>query len=52
MQLYDTNGYALELTLVGYQFPEMAHEPYDSNWLIIEVDVTTPDQSWRANYRA
>jgi hypothetical protein len=49
MQLYDTTGYALKLTLVGYQFPEMTHEPYDSNWLIVEVDVTTPDRSWRAS---
>ena len=49
MQLYDANGYALKLTLVGYQFPEMTREPYDSNWLIIEVDVTTPHRSWRAS---
>jgi hypothetical protein len=49
MQLYDANGYAFKLTLVGYQFPEMTREPYDSNWLMIEVDVTTPHRSWRAS---
>ena len=49
MQFYDANGYALKLTLVGYQFPEMIHEPYDSNWLIVDIDVTTPDRSWRAS---
>ena len=49
MQLYDANGYALKLTLVGYQFPEMTREPYDSNWLIIETDITTPHRSWQAS---
>jgi hypothetical protein len=49
MRLYDANGYELKLTLVGYQFPEMTCEPYDSNWLVIDVDVTTPHRSWRAS---
>ncbi len=48
MQLYDANGVAFKLSIVGYEFPQLADAPYDSNWLIIHVDVTTPERSWRA----
>jgi len=34
------------LRIAGYQFPHLANEPYDSNWLIIELNVTTSQGSW------
>lgn len=33
-------GTAFELRIVGYEFPEIIGEKYDSNWLLIEGHVT------------
>ncbi len=34
------------MSVVGYQFPALEHEEYDSNWLIIRIDVRHPLGSW------
>jgi hypothetical protein len=47
MQLVGPNG-ALELTFLGYQFPHLATEEYDSNWLNIRVRVQHPQGRWSA----
>src|SRR6476646_9182290 len=47
MRLVGSNG-ALELTLVGYQFPHFATVPWDSNWLNVRVRVQHPRGDWTA----
>ena len=27
----------LELTILGYQYPELSNEPYDSDWLNVKL---------------
>ena len=36
------------MTLVGYQFPELEHVEYDSNWLNVKVEVSNERGSWSA----
>lgn len=47
MQLVGPSG-SLELTFLGYQFPHLATEEYDSNWLNIRVRVQHPRGRWSA----
>lgn len=35
-----------EMTVIGYQFPEILDEEYDSNWLIIEIRASSLEGSW------
>lgn len=37
---------ALKLEIVDYEFPEQETEEYDSNWLMIRLDVTHPNGNW------
>ena len=48
MKLTLHNNYSFKLTLVGYQFPLLKDEEYDSNWLDIRIDVRHPDGDWSA----
>lgn len=48
MKLTSRNGSQLGLSIVGYQFPDLATVPYDSNWLNICVRVVHPRGSWTA----
>jgi len=48
MKLCAADGTAFELTILGYQFPELASEQYDSNWLVIRIHVDHPSGSWEA----
>jgi len=36
------------LEIVGYQFPQMETEKYDSNWLMIRINVSHPKGDWSA----
>jgi hypothetical protein len=47
MHLVGPDG-SFELTILGYQFPHLAAEPYDSNWLQVRIEVTHPRGSWTA----
>lgn len=40
------NGTRFELTVVGYQFPELANNGLDSNWLDVKIDVVSDQGSW------
>ncbi|HVQ58821.1 MAG TPA: hypothetical protein VMS60_07935 [Solirubrobacterales bacterium] len=40
------NGTRFELTVAGYQFPDLPDEGLDSNWLEINTDVVSPQGSW------
>ena len=46
MQLRSGSNY-LELKLVGYQYPHITNEQYDSNWLIVEGTVEHASGRWR-----
>jgi hypothetical protein len=48
MRLSLGNNYAFNMQLVGYQFPELANVPYDSNWLNVRIDIQHPDGNWTA----
>lgn len=37
-----------ELRVLGYEFPEIAHAKYDSNWLLVNIRVDAPIGSWSA----
>jgi hypothetical protein len=34
------------LTILGYQYPDAAGEPYDANWLSIHIEATGPTGAW------
>jgi hypothetical protein len=40
------NGTQFELTVVSYQFPELADDGLDSNWLDVKIDVVSHQGSW------
>jgi len=46
VQLAGREGNELELAVLGYQFPEVELDPWDSNWLLIGVRAVTPQGSW------
>lgn len=35
-----------EMSVAGYQFPHIENEPYDSDWLNIQLNVNHPRGSW------
>ncbi len=37
---------SLELSVVGYQFPDAVSEPYDSNWLLVQLSVSDHQGTW------
>lgn len=39
---------SLELSLLGYQYPGLVTEPFDSNWLHVRVAVRHPRGDWVA----
>jgi len=45
-RLRTLNGDGVELSVVGYQFPDLPNVPYDSNWLVIEGTASIGGQSW------
>lgn len=48
MKLAGTDGQSFELEVAGYQFPEESLHKYDSNWLLIRVNVEHPRGRWSA----
>lgn len=48
MHLAGPDG-SFDLTILGYQFPELAAESYDSNWLRVRAAVRHPRGSWTAH---
>ena len=46
MLLHGREGNELELSLVGYQFPNEERDPWDSNGLLVSVRVLAPEGSW------
>jgi hypothetical protein len=50
MQLTGPENASFALHIVGYEFPELQYEPYDSDWLVIAVSVTMARGTWRATH--
>ena len=46
MLLRGKEGNELEVSLVGYQFPDEERDPWDSNWLLVSLRVVSPQGSW------
>lgn len=48
MRLTNSDGSLFELKILGYAYPDILTEKYDSNWLIIEIEAVHPKGSWVA----
>ena len=48
MLLRGIDNTEFEMKVVGYQFPHLEHEQYDSDWLNIKIRVKLPQGSWTA----
>ncbi len=48
MKLSEDENTEFELEIIGYQFPHLENEPYDSDWLNITICVKHPHGSWTA----
>ncbi len=48
MLLIGNDNTEFEMKVVGYQFPHLEHEQYDSDWLSIMIRVKLPQGSWTA----
>src|SRR3954453_606487 len=46
MQFQGSDGTSFDLQIVRYQLPELGNEPYDSNWLQIQIRVILARGSW------
>jgi hypothetical protein len=49
MHLVSLSGASFGLRILGYQFPRILDSYYDSNWLVIQVDVVHPQGAWCAS---
>ena len=47
--IFEGPGKRFELTLDGYEFPELVDEMHDANWLEVTVNVELPDGSYTAS---
>jgi len=39
-----------EMTVAGYEFPHLEHEPFDADWLDVHVNVIHSRGAWSKNY--
>jgi hypothetical protein len=46
--LADKNGSRFELTILGYQYPAIVDDEWDSNWLNIRIHAQTERGGWSA----
>jgi hypothetical protein len=46
VKLGGSGGDSFELEIVGYQFPEIADDEWDSNWLLIRTRASTTGGAW------
>lgn len=47
MRLQSIDGSKLfVLRLVGYEFPDLENDDWDSNWLVVAIEVVTPVRKW------
>lgn len=46
MDIRADNGSSFHLNVLGYQYPEIDNEEWDSNWLRMHMAVSVPQGSW------
>jgi hypothetical protein len=46
MQLTNNQGDSFEIQILGYQFPNMPEDEWDSNWLQIQLTVVLGQRAW------
>jgi hypothetical protein len=44
--LDDRSATRIELRILGYQFTDSTDRSYDGNWLVLELQLETPTDSW------
>jgi hypothetical protein len=44
--LRSEKGDVVAVGLLGYQFPNLISEPWDSDWLNVQLDLTDADRAW------
>ena len=42
------NGQFVELNILGYQFPEILNDQWDSNWLMVHINVKSTKKHWES----
>ena len=47
MRLQAESGNTFALVIVGYEYPDITEDWWDSNWLVISGNVSTAKNSWR-----
>jgi hypothetical protein len=52
MQLDSSNGNSFKLKIIGYEFPEIKDGYDDTNWLMIQIDVTSNQNTWISTFPA
>jgi len=50
MKLSGCDGISFELTITGYEFPDIEQDIYDADWLNVHTKVSHPLGSWSAQY--
>jgi hypothetical protein len=50
MLFTNDEGSSFEMNIRGYQFPEVEDDKYDSNWLIVKINVNHPKGHWVSQY--
>lgn len=46
--LEGTDGRRLELTLVGYEFPDLEDDEWDADWLVVRISAADDPDVWTA----
>ncbi len=46
MKLTNRAGSSFSLNIVGYQYPERQDDYWDSNWLVVQIDLQLCEKSW------
>ncbi len=49
MRLGSEQGDGVELEITGYQFPYFVSEPWDSNWLNIQIRAEVDGRAWTSH---
>jgi hypothetical protein len=52
MKLNSSNANSFELKIIGYEFPEIKNDYYDSNWLMVQIDIVSSQGIWNATFPA
>jgi hypothetical protein len=45
--ILENDRFRLELSVAGYEFPDVLKDPYDANWLVIRAALQSVHGAWR-----